>query len=294
MGTGNDNTPKNGDHGESEQDSEARSTLAKLTTPGNTKQIGLISKLRNYLLTGLIVVGPIALTLYGSWWLINAIDSWVASYIPERYQPGAWIQSFFKNTFDVALPDFSIPGFGLVFAVIFLIFIGALTANLFGRTLISYGELILSRMPIVRNIYSALKQIFETVLTSSGGSFQKVGLIEYPRPGLYAVCFISKETAGEIGEHKHEAGDELLSVFLPTTPNPTSGFLLFVPKKDIRILDMTVEEGAKLVISAGLVEPGVKLSGNLGDMSPEGGSRGFGDKHISVHHDISQESKAAE
>ncbi len=294
MGTGSDNTPKHGDGSESELDNEAKSTLAKLTSPGDRKQIGLISKLRNYLLTGLIVVGPIALTLYGSWWLINAIDSWVASYIPERYQPGAWIQSFFNNTFDIALPDFSIPGFGLVFAVIFLVFIGALTANLFGRTLISYGELLLSRMPIVRNIYSALKQIFETVLTSSGGSFQKVGLIEYPRPGLYAICFVSKETAGEVGEHKHEAGDDLLSVFLPTTPNPTSGFLLFVPKKDIKILDMTVEEAAKLVISAGLVEPGVRLGADPAETSLENASKGFGDRHISVHHDISKESKAAE
>ena len=127
-------------------------------------------------------------------------------------------------------------------------------ANLFGQTLLSYGELMLGRMPVVRNIYRALKQIFETVLTKSSNSFQKVGLIEYPRKGVFSIVFISKETSGEIAD-MNIVDDDLLSVFLPTTPNPTSGYLLFVPRKDIKILNMTVEEGAKLVISAGLVEP---------------------------------------
>lgn len=256
---GNDSNNASGDNmGSDSSGSEGKhSTLEKLTKASKKKPAGLISRLRTYLLTGLIVVGPMLITLYAAWWFIDFIDSWVQPYLPTRYKPEAWVQHFFLNNFDIRLPDFSVPGVGLFIAIFVLMFIGALTANLFGRTLISYGESIMSRMPVLRNVYSALKQIFETVLTSSGNSFKTVGLIEYPRPGLYAVVFISKETAGEIGNYKHEIGDELLSVFLPTTPNPTSGFLLFVPRRDIKILDMTVEEAAKLVISAGLVEPGV-------------------------------------
>src|SRR5690606_21847740 len=144
--------------------------------------------------------------------------------------------------------------FGLVVALIGLTLLGALTANLFGRTVVAAGEHLLDRMPIVRNVYKALKQIFETVLSQTNTSFRQVGLIEYPRKGLYALVFISTETGGEV-DATAAPGETKLSVFLPTTPNPTSGFLLFVPRKDVTILKMTVEEGAKLVISAGLVAP---------------------------------------
>ncbi len=257
MGNDSNNASNGQASSESPGTDGKHSTLEKLTKPSKKKPAGLISKLRTYLLTGLIVVGPMLITLYAAWWFIDFIDSWVQPYLPTRYKPEAWVHHFFLNNFEISLPQFSVPGVGLFIAIFILMFIGALTANLFGRTLISYGESIMSRMPVLRNVYSALKQIFETVLTSSGNSFKTVGLIEYPRPGLYAVVFISKETDGEIGNIKHDIGDELLSVFLPTTPNPTSGFLLFVPRKSIKILDMTVEEAAKLVISAGLVEPGV-------------------------------------
>ncbi len=238
------------------------STLAKLTeAPENSTSTGLLSRLRNYFLTGLIVVGPMLITLYSAWLFVDFIDSWVQPYIPEKYMPGTYIQYIFSQLFSINLPEFNIPGIGLLFAIVFIMMIGALTANLFGRTLFGYGEHLLNRMPVIRNIYNALKQIFETILTSSGSSFQKVGLIEYPRKGIYSIVFVSKETAGEIGSYQDEIGDELLSVFLPTTPNPTSGYLLFVPKNDIRILDMSVEEAAKMVISAGLVEPGVEETG---------------------------------
>lgn len=202
------------------------------------------SRLRNYFLTGLIIVGPVGITLYVIWWFVNLIDFWVKPWVPQIYLPETYL-------------PFTVPGVGLIFSITVLIIIGALTANLFGRTLVSYGEMMLDRMPVVRNVYRALKQIFETVLSQSSSSFQKVGLIEYPRKGLYAIVFVSTTAKGEI-DRKVREGEAVLSIFLPTTPNPTSGFLLFVPEEDVQILDMSVEEAAKLVISAGLVVPEFK------------------------------------
>lgn len=212
-------------------------------------KLRLATRLRNYFLTGLVIVGPVSITIYIALWFIDTIDAWMRPIIPDVQ---AWLQRVLP---DGALPtDLSVPGVGVVFSILLLTVIGALAANLFGRTIISYGEMMLNRMPLVRNLYSALKQIFETVLSQSNTSFQKVGLIEYPRRGLYAIVFVSTETTGEIS-HKMDDEDQLLSVFLPTTPNPTSGYLLFVPEEDVMVLDMTVEEAAKMVISAGLVTP---------------------------------------
>lgn len=216
--------------------------LAQFTqTDEETKTIRVGAQLRNSFLTGLIIVGPIGITLYMVYTFVNFIDSWVKPYVPEKYNPETYL-------------PFSIPGLGLIFAILAIMFIGALTANLFGRSLLSYGEGVLDRMPVVRNLYRALKQIFETVLSQSGNSFQKVALIEYPRKGLYALVFVSTEAKGELMT-RFGGGEKWLSVFLPTTPNPTSGYLLFLPERDVIILDMSVEEGAKLVISAGLVVP---------------------------------------
>ena len=136
--------------------------------------------------------------------------------------------------------------------LVLLTLLGALTANFFGRTLLGYGERVVGRMPVVRNIYKALKQIFETVATQSAGSFRQAGLIEYPRKGIWSICFITAKTNGEV---QGRSKKDLASVFVPTTPNPTSGFLLFLPRADIILLDMSVEEAAKLVISAGMVVP---------------------------------------
>ena len=219
-----------------------KNALAGLAAKAKTKrtQPRFGTRLRNYFLTGLVIVGPVGITLYIGWWFINAVDAWVKPFVPDIYNPETYL-------------PFDLPGVGLVFAIFGLASIGALAANLMGRTIISYGEMFLGRMPVVRSLYSGLKQIFETVLSQSNTSFQDVALIEYPRKGLYAIVFVSTETKGEIAERSD--GQEFLSVFLPTTPNPTSGFLLFVPKKDVQILDMSVEEAAKLVISAGLVIP---------------------------------------
>lgn len=201
-------------------------------------------RLRNYFLTGLIICAPIAITAYLTWSFIIWVDGWVKPYVPSIYNP------------DTYLP-FSVPGFGLLTALLFITIVGFLTANLIGRTILSYGESLLDRMPLIRSVYKGLKQIFQTVLADQSNSFTQAGIIEYPRKGLWAIVFLATETKGEVAQKLGGDGFETISVFLPTTPNPTSGFLLFVPKEDVKILDMTVEEAAKLVISAGLVTPDI-------------------------------------
>ncbi len=200
---------------------------------------GLMFRLRNYFLTGLVVAAPIGLTVYITSGFVDLVDTWFVPLIPERYQP------------DNYLP-FEIPGLGLIIAFILLTALGALTANIFGKAILSFAESLVDRMPVVRSIYGAIKQIFETVISQSTSSFRDVGLIEYPRKGIYTIVFVTSQTKSRIGE---QVGHDLISVFLPTTPNPTSGFLLYVPRADVTILDMTIEEGAKLIVSAGLVEP---------------------------------------
>lgn len=224
-------------------DTEGRQTpLRTLAGEDGSTRMRAGTRLRNYFLTGLVVAAPVSITAYITWWFITLVDGWVKPFVPAVYLPETYL-------------PFSVPGVGVIFAIVGITILGALTANLFGRTVVSYGELMLNRMPIVRNVYRGLKQIFETVLSQSQNSFQKAGLIEYPRKGIWSIVFISTTTRGEI-EKKAPQDGGMLSVFLPTTPNPTSGFLLFVPKSDVIVLDMSVEDAAKLVISAGLVTPG--------------------------------------
>jgi uncharacterized membrane protein len=200
-----------------------------------------LARLRGYFLTGLIIVGPVAITIYVVWWFINLVDGWVKPLIPQSYLP------------DNFLP-FNVPGVGLIIGIISLMFVGALAANLFGRTIVSYGEMMLDRMPVVRGVYRLLKQIFTTVFSKQGTGFKRVGLIEFPRRGLYAVVFVSGDPPHEIQE-KLGNGDRLMTVFMPNAPNPTTGFVMFMPAKDVILLDMQIDDAAKLVISAGLVAP---------------------------------------
>jgi uncharacterized membrane protein len=221
-----------------------------MTSPGEptpepvrlTRRGVLSHRFRNYFLTGLVLVAPIFITLWIVWFLVGWVDGLIKPLIPWQYNP------------DNYLP-FPIPGFGLLVGLVALTLIGALAANLVGRTLIGFGERLLERMPLVRTIYRASKQIFETVFSGSAKSFQRAGLIEYPRLGLWSVVFIATDARGEIPARIGDPQEDVLSVFLPTTPNPTSGFLLYVKAKDVILLDMTIEEAAKLVISAGLVAP---------------------------------------
>ena len=198
-----------------------------------------IARLRNYFLAGVLITAPITITVWLALRIIEFFDSTVRNIIPATYNPEQYL-------------PFGIPGLGLVMFVIGLTIIGALTAGLIGRSLMKMAERILNKMPIVRTVYSALKQIFETVLQKKSNAFRHVVLIEYPRRGIWCLGFLSGTTEGEV---QNLTDEQLLNVFMPTTPNPTSGFLLFLPKKDVVILEMTVEEGIKMVVSGGLVTP---------------------------------------
>ncbi len=201
-----------------------------------------MTRLRNYFLTGVVVCAPLAITTYLAWSFVHWVDSWVKPYIPAAYNP------------DNYLP-FAVPGFGLLVALLIITLIGFLTANIIGRSIVGFGERLLGRMPLVRGIYKTTKQIFETVLSNKSDMFRTVGLVEYPRKGVWSLVFVAGEKDTEINARLDKAGDPLIGVFMPCTPNPTTGFLMYVHRSEIVILDMTIEEGAKLIISAGLVAP---------------------------------------
>jgi len=186
-----------------------------------------------------VITGPIGITIWLAVQVIGFMDSTVARLLPVRYHPDAYL-------------PVSVPGLGVVIILVVLTLVGFLAANFLGRTLIRIGERIVGRMPVIRSVYSALKQIFETVLAQSSTSFREVVLVEYPRRGIWALGFVTSHTKGEI---QGVTEDDVINVFLPTTPNPTSGYLLFVPRRDLATLAMSVEDGIKMVISGGLVTP---------------------------------------
>ncbi|MGB0682280.1 MAG: DUF502 domain-containing protein [Magnetovibrionaceae bacterium] len=202
-------------------------------------KLGLAGRLRNYLLAGILITAPISITFYLAYLFITWVDGKVKPLIPEAYNPNTYL-------------PFGVPGLGLLLVIIVLILIGMLTAGFLGRMLLRVYETLLSRMPVVRNIYSALKQILETVLAQQSNAFREAVLVEYPRRGIWAIAFITGRTEGEV---QNITEDECINIFLPTTPNPTSGFLLFVPKRDLVPLSMDVEEAIKMVISGGIVTP---------------------------------------
>ena len=215
---------------------------------------GLLAGLRNSFLTGLVVIAPVALTIWLIWSVIGWIDGFVLPFIPNLYHPDNILNTIFGQ--DVAI---NIRGLGVVVFLLFTTFVGWIAKGFLGRSLIRFGENLVRRMPVVRSIYSGVKQIAETVFAQSDRSFEKACLIEYPRKGIWAIGFISTDAKGEV-KHKVKAKSDLLSVFVPTTPNPTSGFMLFFPRSDVIELDMSIEDAAKLVISAGLVYPPYKGS----------------------------------
>lgn len=198
---------------------------------------GLFRRLRNYFIAGMLVTAPIAITLFVTLWFLNLIDSRVRDLLS------------FNDPYET---HHAIPGFGIIVAVFFFIGVGWLTRNYLGQMLLRVSESVLAKMPIVRTIYAALKQIIDTVMTTKNRAFRDVVMLEYPRKGIYCLGFLTGTTAGEV---EKLTAEDTINVFLPTTPNPTSGFLLFVPKKDVKILDMTVEEGIKMIVSAGIITP---------------------------------------
>ncbi len=210
---------------------------------GGRKRFGVIAKLRSYFLAGLLAVAPIGFTIWLCWVLLKFVDSKVTPFIPEAYNPNTYLNPY--------LP-FGIPGVGLIVLVVGLIIVGALTRIFLGRWVVRTSEKILNRMPFVRSIYSATKQIAETVFKRQSEAFRQVVLFEYPRRGSWAIGFVTGTTRGEVQEL---TDDDVVNVFLPTTPNPTSGYLLFLPRRELVPLSMTVEEGIKMIISGGIVTP---------------------------------------
>lgn len=199
----------------------------------------MVERLRAYFFAGILVTGPLALTLYLTWLFIHFVDSSVSLLFPDRYNPAHYL-------------PFNIPGLGLVFSVIVLTLIGAATAGYVGRLFLRISERILARMPVIRSVYGAMKQIFETVLAKQSNTFREAVLIEFPRRGMWTIAFITARTEGEVEDL---AGPDAVTVYVPTTPNPTSGYLAFVPRDELVVLSMTVEEAIKLVISGGIVTP---------------------------------------
>jgi uncharacterized membrane protein len=219
--------------------------------PEKPPRRSIIGSLRASFLTGLVVIAPVGLTIWLIWSVIGWIDGGVLPFVPMAYHPDRLIQDLLGLDPSVQI---NVKGLGVVIFLLFTIVIGWVAKGFIGRSLIRTAESLVERTPVVRTIYSGIKQISETIFAQSDRSFENACLIEYPRRGIWALGFISTNAKAEIAAKSDPSG-EMVSVFLPTTPNPTSGFLLFVPEKDVTILDMSVEDSAKLVISAGLVYP---------------------------------------
>jgi uncharacterized membrane protein len=202
---------------------------------------GLIGRLRNYFLTGLVLVGPAYITISLTWWFINWVDDLVRPFIPVAYRPETYL-------------PVKIPGSGLIIALVALTLLGFLTANFIGRKLVEAGEEILNRMPVVRPIYKSLKQIFETLFAKGGSSFRRVGLVEFPAPGMWSLVFLSNPASPDMAARL--PATEHVAAFMPCTPNPTTGFFFYVPRRDIIDLDITVEAAMTLLMSAGMAQPG--------------------------------------
>jgi len=206
------------------------------------------ASLKTYFLTGVLVTAPIAITGYLAYVLLTYIDSWVSRILPPAYNPGNYL-------------PFSVPGLGVLLLVFFFILIGMLTAGLFGRLFVRFGELLISKTPFISGFYGAIKKLLETLLSpDTNTAFRKAVLVEYPRKGLWTIAFITGDVYSSSAEkiNQKEGKDERVSIYVPTTPNPTSGFLIFVKTSDLILLDMKVEDAFKLLISTGIVTPGKK------------------------------------
>ena len=203
---------------------------------------GFASRVRNYFLTGLVVAGPVAITIWLIWSFVTWVDDLVRPFIPVTYRPETYL-------------PVKVPGFGLIIAFLALTVLGFLTANLVGKTLVEIGETFLERVPIVRPLYRGLKQVFETLFSKSGSSFRTVGLVEFPAPGMWSLVFLSTPPGMDITE-KLPSEEEYVSAFMPCTPNPTTGFFFYVLRRDVVELTISVEDAAKLLMSAGMIQPG--------------------------------------
>jgi uncharacterized membrane protein len=211
-----------------------------LVVPVEAAEPRLMARIRTYFLTGLVVAGPVAITAYLTWSFVTWVDDLVRPFIPVVYRPETYLNIY-------------IPGYGLIIAFVVLTFLGFLTANLVGRTLLELGEKLLHRMPIVRPIYKTVKQIFETLFSKNGSSFRTVALVEFPAPRMWSLVFLSQPPSADVSARLPQT--EHVSAFMPCTPNPTTGFFFYVPRKDLIELDITVEGAMTLLMSAGMVQP---------------------------------------
>ncbi len=197
--------------------------------------------LKTYFFTGILVTAPIAITLYVAWQAITYIDSTVTAFIPAKYNP------------NELLPH-SIPGLGVLLLLVFFTVIGMLTANFVGQAFVKLGYRLINRIPLISGLYNAFRKILETLIgNDKNKAFRQPVLVEYPRRDLWTIAFITGPVYEEITEKLND--DSLVAIYVPTTPNPTSGFFLYVPQKDIIMLDMTVEQALKLIISTGIINP---------------------------------------
>jgi uncharacterized membrane protein len=223
----------------------ARPTVSPGKPPARSGP-GIMSRIRTYFLTGLVVAGPGAVTLWLIWWFVTWVDNLVRPIIPVAYRPETYL-------------PVNIPGLGLIIVFVALTLLGFLTANLIGRKLVDFGEGMLNRMPIVRPIYRTTKQIFQTLFSKSESSFRGVGLVEFPSPGMWSLVFLTQPPTGDISAHL--PATEHVSAFMPCTPNPTTGFFFYVPRRDVIELDLSVEQAMTVIMSAGLVQPGGDAQG---------------------------------
>lgn len=225
--------------------------------PTHSRRRGLLAGLRASFFTGLVVVLPIGLTIYLIWTVIGWIDGWILPLIPGPWKPDVLVRDWFGPTATIP-----VRGVGVVVFLVFTVVVGWVAKGLMGRSLLTMAERLVDRMPVVRSIYNGLKQIAETVFAQTETNFERACLVEYPKENIWAIAFVSTRAKGELQAKMNVRGYEnVISVFLPTTPNPTSGFLLYVAEKDVIYLDMKIEDAAKLIISAGLVYPAGKPEG---------------------------------
>jgi len=209
--------------------------------PAPSPHHSFMGRIRNYFLTGLVLVGPVYITLNLTWWFINWVDDLVRPFIPLAYRPETYL-------------PIAVPGTGVIIVFVALTTLGFLTANLVGKTLVELGETILNRLPVVRPIYRSLKQIFETLFAKNGSNFRRVALVEFPSPGMWSLVFLSQTASPEMAARLPET--EHVAAFMPCTPNPTTGFFFYVPRRDLIELDISVEAAMTLIMSAGTVQPG--------------------------------------
>ena len=223
------------------------------------ERIGLIGRLRAYFLAGVLVTAPIAITIYIAWWFVSFIDGRIRPLIPASYNPENYL-------------PFSIPGIGVLAVIVVVTLIGTFTAGYVGRLVLGLGEGLVERMPVVRSVYGAVKQIFETVLAKKSNAFREVVVLEYPRAGVWSLGFITGNAHPEV---QQVSAEEMVNVFIPCAP-PTAGYLVMVPRPEVTVLNITVEDGLKLVMSGGIVVPPDRrtapvtgISGTTADTTPQ-------------------------